>query len=144
MEDEEEKRIKAGVYDFDADPYSEKELEILKLGKKIQSKLGIMSVNRRMNKSQTHKAPIPRTSRERERGRSTSKLRTQLGNLGVDMSDTTNAHFTRTLSRSKSGGPPLKKARTDSEGVVRSSSRPPRDQSGVRDKEVFVDFICNI
>ncbi|KAL7640011.1 UNVERIFIED_CONTAM: hypothetical protein RMT77_009425 [Armadillidium vulgare] len=136
LEEEEERRIKAGVYDFDADPYTERELEILKLGRKIKTKLGIMAVNKSIDKSQTRRAPMPRSSRKRERERSTSKLRTQLSKLGVDMSDTKDAHFTKTQSRSRSR-PATKKARTDTEGVVRSSSRPPRDQSGVRDKEML-------
>ena len=47
------------------------------------------------------------------------------------MSGTEGAHFARSTSRSR---PPIKKARADSTGRVRSSSRvTPRDQSGVRD-----------
>ena len=37
-------------------------------------------------------------------------------------------------------GRPLKRAREDSEGRVRSSSRMPRDKSGVRDVKVWLEM----
>ncbi|KPJ10609.1 putative nucleolar GTP-binding protein 1 [Papilio machaon] len=51
--------------------------------------------------------------------------------LSVDMSETREAHFTRTVSRSRSrslSAPAAKRARTD-----RTVSRPPRDTQGVKD-----------
>ncbi|MCL4137091.1 UNVERIFIED_CONTAM: hypothetical protein GTU68_020193 [Idotea baltica] len=136
MEEEEEARIKAGIYNLDVDPYTPEELKLLAMGKRISDKIAVINVNKRIDKSNTHRAPMPRPSRKRERERSVSKLRSQLGNLGVDLSDTKQAHFTRTQTRSTSK-PPMKKARADSAGRVRSSSRAPRDESGVRDPEML-------
>ena len=134
LEEEEEVKIKAGVYDLDKEPFTKEELEILRLGKKIKDKILIKKMLKLIKESNSNRAPMPRTSRSRQR-HTTTTLRRDLSALGVDMSDTKNAHFTRTKSRSLSR-PPLKKARVDSEGRVRSSSRPPRDQSGVRDSVV--------
>lgn len=43
------------------------------------------------------------------------------------------AHYNRSVSRSESHKP-VKRAREDSEGRVRSSSKMPRDKSGIRDE----------
>merc|ERR1712107_565989 len=55
-------------------------------------------------------------------------LKREFEDLGVDMKDTDGAHFTRTsVSR------PAKRAKMEVDGKTRSSSRLPRDQSGVKD-----------
>ena len=78
------------------------------------------------------KPVLPRASRKRDR--SASRLREEFENLGVDMTGTKDAHFARSESKSRT---PVKKARMDSEGHVRTSSRvTPRDQSGVRNTEM--------
>lgn len=121
------------------DPYTPEELKILELGSKINDTRIIMAINKSIDKSKTRRAPMPRPTRKRERERSVSKLRSQLGRLGVDMSDTGDANFTKTQTRSRSASrQPLKKARMES----RSNSRPPRDQSGVRDE--MVSYFINI
>merc|ERR1712106_760623 len=79
----------------------------------------------------------------RKRERSVSRLRGEFEELGVDMSGTKDANFARNPSKSRSR-PPLKKRRADSEGTVRSSSKAPRDKSGMRDPEVcFFLFLSN-
>lgn len=108
--------------------------EIRRLATKIREKKIINAINNRIDKPKG-KAVMPRASRKRERERSVSRLRSEFQELGVDMSDVQGCHFTRTKSSSRSR-PPLKKARTDSEGRVRSSSKMPRDLSGVRDMTV--------
>ncbi|KAG7157307.1 GTP-binding protein 4-like [Homarus americanus] len=128
---EEEAREKNGFYDTNIEEEDETMKEIRKLAKRIREKKIINAINARLDKPKG-KAVISRATRKRERERSVSRLRSEFEELGVDMSDVNDCHFTRTRSTSRSR-PPLKKARTDSEGRVRSSSKTPRDQSGVRD-----------
>lgn len=45
------------------------------------------------------------------------------------------AHYNQSVARSESHKP-VKRLREDSEGVVRSSSKMPRDRSGIRDEEM--------
>ena len=114
--------------------------EIHRLAGKIREKKVINSINARIDKPRG-KAVMPRVTKKRERERSVSRLRSEFEDLGVDMSEVKGCHFTRTRSTSRSR-PPLKKARMDSEGRVRSSSKTPRDQSGVRDvKVIYILYI---
>lgn len=56
--------------------------------------------------------------------------------LGVDMSGTEKAHFTKTKRKSRSVGPPEKRMRMDvdvPENRNRSVSRTPRNEQGVKD-----------
>ena len=133
IEKEEELREGVGFYDSGSDPEDDEMKTTRKTASKIREKKVIHAINRRIDKSISGKTALPRKSRKRER--SVSRLRHDFEELGVDMSDTNNANFTRTKSESRSR-PPLKKARTDSVGRVRSSSKVPRDQSGVRDVKV--------
>lgn len=80
------------------------------------------------------------------RDRSVAKLRTQMSALGVDMSGSEEAHFTKTKTRSRSMGAPAKRMRMDtseirSESKNRSVSRTPRNELGVKD--VAVRFTCS-
>lgn len=131
LEAEEEEREKNGFYKLDIQEEDEAMKEIHRLAQKIREKKIINAINARIDKPRG-KAVMPRATKKRERERSVSRLRTEFEDLGVDMSEVDGCHFTRTRSTSRSR-PPLKKARMDSEGRVRSSSKPPRDQSGVRD-----------
>jgi len=128
LEREEELKIESGVYDKEEEELDEEGQEIHKLANKIRERKKIITIEGRIGRS-GGKPVLPRASRKRER--STSRLRSEFEGLGVDMSGTEGAHFARSTSRSR---PPIKKARADSTGRVRSSSRvTPRDQSGVRD-----------
>lgn len=139
LEMEEEEREKNGFYKYDIQEEDEAMKEIHRLAQKIREKKIINSINARIDKPKS-KAVMPRVTKKRERERSVSRLRSEFEELGVDMSDVQGCYFTRTRSTSRSR-PPLKKARLDSEGRVRSSSKPPRDQSGVRDPKVRVDTL---
>ena len=131
LEREEELRIESGVYDKEDDELDEEGKEIHALANKIREKKAIIAIEGRIGRS-GGKPVMPRASRKRER--STSRLRSEFEELGVDMSGTKDAHFSRSTSRA---APPIKKARADSTGRVRSSSRvTPRDQSGVRNEEM--------
>ncbi|XP_045601862.1 GTP-binding protein 4 [Procambarus clarkii] len=134
LEAEEEAREKAGFYDSDVEEEDESMKEIHRLASKIREKKIINAINARIDKPKG-KAVMTRVSRKRERERSVSRLRNEFEELGVDMSDVDGCHFTRTKSSSRSR-PALKKARMDSEGRVRSSSKTPRDESGVRDPKM--------
>jgi len=127
LEREEELRIESGIYDKEEEELDEEAKEIRVLANKIRDKKKIITIEGRIGRS-GGKPVLPRASRKRER--STSRLRSEFEELGVDMSGTEGAHFARSTSRSR---PPIKKARADSAGRIRSSSRVmPRDQSGIR------------
>lgn len=131
LEREEELRIESGVYDKEDEELDEEEKQIHVLANKIREKKKIIAVESKIGRS-GGKPVMPRSSRKRER--SVSRLRTEFEELGVDMSGKSEAHFARSASRSR---PPIKKARSDSTGRVRSSSRvTPRDQSGIRNNEM--------
>lgn len=66
-----------------------------------------------------------------------------MSNLGVDMTSTEDAHFTKTKQRSRSVGPPMKRMRMDttestSFNRARSLSKPPRNELGVKDVAVSI------
>ena len=118
--------------------------EIKALALEIRNKKAIMKEESRVNK-QSKKPTMPRTSLAKGRDRSVKKLRSQMQDLGVDMSGTENAHFTKTKrSRSKSTGDgvlPVKRRRMDlsvstSSNRNRSVSRTPRNELGVKDVAV--------
>ncbi|CAK1593563.1 unnamed protein product [Parnassius mnemosyne] len=130
LEKEEELRIAGGMYAVPKIELDETMREIKDLARQIRNKKAILKDESRLTKQST-KPIMPRTSRARGRERSTTRLRDEMEKLGVDMSDTKQAHFTRTRSRSRSlSAPAAKRARAD---TSRSVSRPPRDTQGVKD-----------
>ncbi|XP_037071939.1 LOW QUALITY PROTEIN: nucleolar GTP-binding protein 1-like [Pollicipes pollicipes] len=136
LEKEEELREQAGVYDSDEETDSDYE-EVHQLATKIRNKKKIMKIDSAMRKNKTT-ATMPRTGRGHKRERSVSRLRGDMEELGVDMSDVQGTHFVATAEADRARSlsrPKVKKARADSEGRVRSSSRTPRDQLGVKDEK---------
>jgi len=133
---EERLREEAGAYESDSSD-DEFVKETHATAEKIRDKLGIAR-DQSLGSKPNHKVFMPRPTRARERFRTTGKLRSQLSELGVDMAGTEDAHFTRTKKRERSAseGPRVKRARSDVHETSRSRSRPPRDQSGVRDQEM--------
>lgn len=135
LEREEDLRVEAGMYDFKVAQLSETMRDIVQMAKQIREKKAIMKDEARIQKAST-KPVMPRTTTAKLRGRSVSKLKEQMEDLGIDMEDTENAHFTKTRGRSRSlSQPARKRARMQSESrsAARSSSRPPRDEMGVKD-----------
>ncbi|CAG2117705.1 unnamed protein product [Medioppia subpectinata] len=129
LERDEEERINAGFYDNSDVSEDEETKEMRGLAKRIRDRKAIMKVEQRMNR--TNKPRLPRPPKKRER--SASGLRTQMRGLGVDMdSDEEGLNYEEAVDDGRSG-PPIKRLREDSEGRVRSSSKLPRDKSGVRD-----------
>lgn len=129
LEREEALREAAGMYDKEESD-DEQTKEVRKLAQQIRDKKKIMQIESRLKKACT-KPVMPRTARSRER--SVSRLRNQMEDLGVDMEGTDRAHFTRSDDTVVRFGRAVKRKREDSSGIVRSSSKVPRDQSGVRD-----------
>lgn len=130
LEREEALREAAGMYDKEESD-DEQTKEIRQLAQQIRDKKKILQIESRLKKAST-KPVLPRTARSRDR--SVGRLRKSMEELGVDMDGTKGAHFTRSNSVVRAGrSHSLKRKREDSQGVVRSSSRVPRDQSGVRD-----------
>jgi len=133
LEREEEMREKAGMYADDESEEDEKTKEIHVLATQIRNKRKVLQVEARVR--DTTKPRLPRTARSRER--SASRLRGEMENLGVDMSELNESNFSRSSSKSRPQRA-LKRKREDTEGRVRSSSKIPRDESGVRDKSMRV------
>jgi nucleolar GTP-binding protein len=112
--------------------------EIRKLALQIRHKKAILKDEARINK-QSRKPVVPRTVGAKLRERSVAKLRKGMENLGVDMSGTSTAHFTKTKQRARSTGPVAKRGRMDVDSDSRSFSKsralvkPPRNEQGVRD-----------
>lgn len=113
--------------------------EIKALALQIRNKKAILRDETRVNK-QSSKPVMPRTAGAKVRDRSVSRLRSEMENLGVDMQDTENAHFTKTKARSRSMTPAAKRMRLESkdrsQSRARSVSAPPRDEQGVKDVAV--------
>ncbi|KAF5270229.1 hypothetical protein FQA39_LY08443 [Lamprigera yunnana] len=108
LEKEEELREQSGMYVTPKIELDETIEEIKALAIKIREKKFILKDEARVNKQST-KPKLPRTAAAKIRNRSVTRLRSQMTELGLDMTDTENAHFTRTKSRSRSAGPVAKK-----------------------------------
>ena len=100
LEKEEEMREKAGAYDSDESEDDEGMEEIRDLASKIRIKKKLLKNEQRLNN--TKKPVMGRTTAPKKRGRSVSRLKREFEDLGVDMSGTENANFTKTEERSSS------------------------------------------
>ncbi|KAK7605461.1 hypothetical protein V9T40_007319 [Parthenolecanium corni] len=140
LEEEEKLREDAGYYAVPKIERNETLSNIRKMARMIRE---IKSQRRQtaLVEKTSNKPIIPRTTPARARERSTSCLRDTMTNLGVSMEGTEDAHFTKTRGRarslsvrSKSESRPTKRIKTDIENrsASRSQSRPPRDESGVK------------
>ncbi|XP_017878203.1 nucleolar GTP-binding protein 1 [Ceratina calcarata] len=135
LEREEHLREEAGMYDYKVAQLSDTMRDIVQMAKQIRDKKAIMKDEARIQKAST-KPVMPRTTAAKLRDRSVSKLKEQMEDLGLDMEDTENAHFTKTRGRSRSLSQPARKRprmQSESRSVARSSSRPARDEMGVKD-----------
>lgn len=92
LDKEEDTRIDAGVYDYKIPELTETMKEIQELAKQIREKKVIMKEESKVNKQST-KPVMPRTAAARSRGRSVSRLRDEMEELGVDMEDTENVNI---------------------------------------------------
>ncbi|KAJ8935131.1 hypothetical protein NQ318_015786 [Aromia moschata] len=138
LEKEEEIREQTGMYVVPKIELDETMEEIKKLALQIRHKKAIIKDEARINK-QSRKPVMPRTSGAKVRGRSVSRLREDMSKLGVNMSDTENAHFTQTKQKYRAVASPSKRMRIDmserpSTSLVRSRSlsKPPRNEQGIK------------
>lgn len=145
LEKEEELRAKSGFYESEESESETEEMnEIREMASKIRIKKKIMKMDQKIDG--TKKATLTRTSTAAKRSRSVARLKSEFTELGVDMTNTDGANFTKTRGRSTSKAA-AKRSRmnVDEDGAdagsktrnrSRSTSRvTPRDKSGVRDPE---------
>lgn len=132
LEEEEDKLMKIGYYDEKDNGADDEEFQdIRKLAGRIRETRKLTIMESRLNKK-SHRNPSSsnvRTMKPVAR----SRLEKTMESMGLDMSNKDDAHYNRSKSRAESHKP-VKRAREDSEGKVRSSSRLPRDKSGIRDE----------
>ncbi|XP_028283736.1 GTP-binding protein 4 [Parambassis ranga] len=130
LEKEEELKERAGEYDSDDESEDEEMQEIRSLAKQIREKRQLMVMESK--EKDVHGPRMPRTSTKVER----KKLEKEMSELGLDMNDKDESHYALQARRSRSvtrkrkreaSAPPTSKTRSQ------SASRPPRDQSGLRD-----------
>ncbi|XP_054848104.1 GTP-binding protein 4 [Eublepharis macularius] len=133
LEEEEELRQAAGEYDSDSETEDEEMVEIRQLAQQIREKKKLKVLESK--EKDTHGPKMPRTARKVER----KKLEKEMSGLGLDMTDKNEAHYVIQTRRSRSvtrkrkreeSAPPTSVARS------RSSSRTPRDVSGLRDAKM--------
>ncbi|XP_061550809.1 nucleolar GTP-binding protein 1 [Phycodurus eques] len=134
LEKEEELKERAGEYDSDDESEDEEMQEIRLMAKQIREKKHLMILESK--EKDVHGPRMPRTATKVER----KTLEKEMSDLGLDMSDKNNSHYveqarrsrsvTRKRKREASAAPPASKTRSQ------SASRPPRDQSGLRDAKM--------
>jgi len=131
LEKEEEMREKAGFYDSDMSEEDEDMQELRKTASKIREVKTIRILESRENK-RNEKPRMPRTGKKVD----FTHMKKNLGKLGLEIEE--DSHVANQRSRSKSRVNELKRKRevsitSRSASRARSTSKPPRDKSGVRD-----------
>jgi len=132
LEREEEAREEAGFYDIDESEDDEETTAIRKLAKKIRYKRQVIIGDARSKKQARRTPSVPRPKKVVSR----EKLEGTMSDLGIDMDNKEDSHYVAKMHETRSRSlsrPETKRKREDSEGNVRSSSKVPRDRSGVRD-----------
>merc|ERR1719481_2447190 len=128
---EKEEREAAGYYDSEESEEDAGMEEIRELAGKIRYKKAVMTQEQKLDN--TTKPTLPRNTVAKKRERSVSRLKREFEELGVDMDGKEDSHF----ARSRSAARPKKRAKMEVDGSskTRSTSRLPRDQSGVKNPE---------
>lgn len=149
LEREEGLREEAGFYEPVPLNMDDTLKEIRALAKEIRMKKFLLRDERRLA-NKKRKSVIPRNKRARVRDRTVDKLKTSMEGLGVDMSGTDEANFTKKVVSLRRGLPvPIghrkKEPKPDKESsaVVRSTGQPlkrapPRNELGVKNKIVSI------
>ncbi|XP_037948030.1 nucleolar GTP-binding protein 1 [Teleopsis dalmanni] len=96
LEREEGLRVEGGVYEVPDMSMDETLKEIREMAKQIRGKRFHLRDDKRLS-SKKNKPVMPRNKQAKVRDRSVSKLRETMQNLGVDMSGTENANFTKSV-----------------------------------------------
>uniref|UniRef100_A0A8B9ZRF7 Nucleolar GTP-binding protein 1 n=1 Tax=Anas zonorhyncha TaxID=75864 RepID=A0A8B9ZRF7_9AVES len=130
LEKEEELREAAGEYDSEPESEDEEMMEIRQLAKQIREKKKLKILQ---SKEKDTRGPrMPRTAKKVQR----KVLEKEMSDLGLDMTNKDDAHYAR---RSRSVTRKRKRDESETPTSVarsRSSSRPPRDVSGLRDEKM--------
>lgn len=147
LEREEGLREESGLYAPPDMTMDETLKEIREMAKQIRTKRFILRDERRLENTK-NKSTIPRHKQPRVRDRSVKKLQETMQNLGVDMSGTEKANFTKTKQTIRRSLTSTSKKLKDHEdtAVVKSTGLPlkralPRDHQGVKDVMVRFSFI---
>uniref|UniRef100_A0A672NZV8 Nucleolar GTP-binding protein 1 n=1 Tax=Sinocyclocheilus grahami TaxID=75366 RepID=A0A672NZV8_SINGR len=131
LEQEEELREKAGEYVSEEESEDEEMQEIRQLASQIREKRKLKILTSKEKDTQGPR--MPRTAKKVER----ATLEKEMADLGLDMTDKDDSHYalrSRSLVRKRKrevSAPPTSRTRSQ------SASRPPRDQSGVRDAKML-------
>lgn len=152
LERDEGLREEAGFYEPPALNLDETLKEIRELAKQIRLKKFLLRDERRLANKRS-KAIIPRNKRARVRDRSVNKLKDTMENLGVDMSGTEEANFTKKVVDLRRGVTPVghrkktPKLDKESSAIVRSTGKPlkrapPRNELGVKSAMVSRRKYC--
>lgn len=139
LEREEGLREEAGTYAPPDLTMDETLKEIREMAKQIRTKRFLLRDDRRLE-SKKNKSVIPRHKMPRVKERSVGKLRETMEKLGVDMSGTNKANFTKNVvstTRSIMSTGAKKLRDHESSAIVKSTGLPlkralPRDQQGVK------------
>ncbi|XP_063778007.1 GTP-binding protein 4 [Pseudophryne corroboree] len=132
LEKEEELKEAAGEYDSDIESEDEEMADIRQLAQQIREKKKLKVLQSK--EKDVHKPRLPRTAKKVQR----KTLEKEMSSLGLDMTEKDETHYA-TQARSRSVQ--RKRKRDESEPPTsvtrsRSNSKPPRDQSGVRDAKM--------
>lgn len=142
LEREEGLREDSGVYKVPDMTLDDTLKEIRAMAEQIRGKRFLLRDEKRLA-NRKNKSTIPRHKQPRVRDRSVTKLKETMENLGVDMSGTEEANFTKNVVDIRRAivqvGPGAKKPKLDKEqaAVVRATGKPlkraqSRDQLGVK------------
>ncbi|KAM7176231.1 GTP-binding protein 4 [Macrochelys suwanniensis] len=133
LEKEEELRQAAGEYDSEPESEDEEMMEIRQLAQQIREKKKLKILESKEKDTQGPK--MPRTARRVQR----KILEKEMSNLGLEMTGKDEAHYVVQARRSRSVTRKRKREESEppkSAARSRSSSRTPRDTSGLRDAKM--------
>jgi len=135
-------RDESGIYATPDLSLDETMKEIREIAKQIRTKRFMLRDERRLQ-SKKNKSAIPRHKMPKIKDRSVDKLKNTMENLGVDMSGTETANFTKKVIDTRRslvpvGGKKQKLLDKESSAIVRKTGQPlkralPRDEQGVKD-----------
>lgn len=150
LEREEGLREEGGLYNSPDLSLDETMKEIRSLAKQIRTKRFQLRDDRRLA-SNKNKSAIPRHKMPKIKDRNVEQLRTTMTNLGVDMSGTENANFTKKVIDTRRslipvGGKKTAKLDKESSAIVKSTGLPlkraaPRHELGIKDVTVSLNRI---
>ncbi|XP_077158894.1 GTP-binding protein 4 [Paroedura picta] len=133
LEEEEELRQAAGEYNSDSESEDEEMAGIRQLARQIREKKKLKILESKEKDTQGPR--LPRTAKKVQR----KKLEKEMSDLGVDMTDKNEAHYVVQARQSRSVTRKRKREESEPPTSVarsRSSSRTPRDVSGLRDAKM--------